>query len=319
MFCYWQVTTIFLTSLVIIVTLPYAFRYRTVAINTIVQSTNGTYINVTSVGVDLHELWKVKEFFLCYGWLIHVSFHTIPLLLLCFLNAFIIRALWRTREHSRKFPARRRITIMLVTVTLVFMVCVTPDAVMSTILGLGYTDSDYLVRGIREITDLLVTANSAVDFLLYCSFHEAFRQHFTRVLNCCSYRNNPNKATSEAAKISPRYFSNRPSPVFSQRNEPCDSGCVAPSRIAYEMKNYSSVCINQSVPRITEQDFNESAVSQQISCNNLVAYFSCCPGSVAPYNEHVISKRSHTLRDNEFCDVIVLQGVVNSSKKSTLL
>ena len=184
--------SIILTSLVVVINLPFLFRYRTIK----VINDDAFQPNVTSLvtnrssryDVAVRDLWKIEMFVSFYRWLTNVLFYMVPLLVLFILNSFIIRALWRTRQHQRKFPARRRITIMLVTVTLVFMVCVTPDAVMSTIFGFGYTDSDYLVRGVREITDLLVTANSAIDFLLYCSFHEAFRQHFTGVLKCCNIR-----------------------------------------------------------------------------------------------------------------------------------
>ena len=52
---------------------------------------------------------------------------------------------------------------------------------MSTFLGFGYTEDNYLVRGIREITDLLLAVNSSVNFILYCTFNKMFRKHFMLV------------------------------------------------------------------------------------------------------------------------------------------
>lgn len=179
-------TSIALTSAVVVITLPFAFRYRTADVTKTVEWENGTIVNITEADVELRELWRVEWLVNSYNWTINIVFYMLPLLLLFVMNSLIIRELWRTRQHHRKFPARRRITIMLVTVTLVFMACIAPDAVMSTVFGLGYTEANYLVKGVREITDLFVTVNSAVDFLLYCSFHEAFRQHFTGVLTSCT-------------------------------------------------------------------------------------------------------------------------------------
>jgi len=67
---------------------------------------------------------------------------------------------------------------MLVAVIGLFVVCVTPDAVMSTVFGLGYYDETYLVRSVREITDFLLTVNSACNFILYCAFNTVFRNRF---------------------------------------------------------------------------------------------------------------------------------------------
>ena len=36
---------------------------------------------------------------------------------------------------------------MLLSVILVFLICITPDAVMSTFFGYGYVEEDFLVKG----------------------------------------------------------------------------------------------------------------------------------------------------------------------------
>lgn len=79
---------------------------------------------------------------------------------------------------------------MLVSVIVVFIVCVTPDAIMSTVFGFGYYDSNDLVRAVREITDLLLTVNSATNFVLYCAFNKVFRHRFRKIVvgSCCRGR-----------------------------------------------------------------------------------------------------------------------------------
>lgn len=147
---------------------PLAFRYRTTRV-----CNNAT--NETSLDVETTELWQQDAFKTAFVYFHNVAFLIGPLLTLCVLNVFIIRTLRRSRLRSRRLALHRRVTLMLVTVTLVFMVCITPDAIMSTVFGLGYTDASYVVRAVREVTDLLLTVNASVNFFLYCAFHHAFR------------------------------------------------------------------------------------------------------------------------------------------------
>jgi hypothetical protein len=96
----------------------------------------------------------------------------------------------RIDKHAMRFAVhRRRIAVMLVTVVVMFTLCVTPDAVMSTVFGFGYYDEDYLIRGIREITDLLLAVNSAFNFVVYYAFNPAFRRRLRSTVYriCCCY------------------------------------------------------------------------------------------------------------------------------------
>jgi len=87
-------------------------------------------------------------------------------------------------DHRRRTmsPRNRRVTLMLVAVIGLFIVCVTPDAVMSTVFGLGYYDADYLARTVREFTDFLLTVNSAGNFVVYCAFNTVFRNRFRALI-----------------------------------------------------------------------------------------------------------------------------------------
>ncbi len=133
--------------------------------------------NRTTPRVEVTSLWKDKVFAMATTWIHNLLRSVIPLLILCVLNYYIILSLRHTKSTRKKLTNRNRITRTLISVIIVFVICITPDTIM-TFIGLGYTDANYLARAIREITDLLLTVNSAVNFVLYCIFNKAFRTQF---------------------------------------------------------------------------------------------------------------------------------------------
>lgn len=160
--------------------IPFVLRYRTVWL---VKANS----NTTELDVELTELWKDENFVKVYTWLTNLLRSIIPLCILVTFNFFIVQALRRTRTNKRKMTSRHRITLMLLSVIVLFLVCVTPDAIMSTFFGYGYYEANFLVRGVREITDLLLTVNSALNFVLYCTFNKIFRRNFVSLFckQCC--------------------------------------------------------------------------------------------------------------------------------------
>ena len=154
------------------VAVPSALRYRTVPVAT----PDGS--NATWLGVELTALWQDGAFVLVYNWLQSLLRSIVPLFILVFVNAFIINALRQTRAN-KKLASRNKITVMLIIVILFFLVCIIPDAVMSAFFNLGYVESDnYLVKGVREITDMLLAVNAAVNYPLYMIFNKIFRDQF---------------------------------------------------------------------------------------------------------------------------------------------
>lgn len=137
--------------------------------------------------LEVTELWQNALFDTGFTWVQNLLRSIIPLLILIVLNIFIIYGMRRCRIGRSKSVRTHRITIMLVFVILVFLVCITPDAVMSTFLGMGYHEEPYLQRGIREITDLLLLLNSAFNFVLYCIFNTIFWRNFVYLFcrRCC--------------------------------------------------------------------------------------------------------------------------------------
>ena len=159
------------------VAIPSAFRYKTVN----VVKLDDTGRNVTELDVELTELWQETEFVVPYTWLQSLLRSIIPLFILVFMNAFIINALRKTRAN-KKNAARHRITLMLIIVILFFLLCIIPDAVMSAFFQVGYTESqDFLVKAVREVTDMLLAVNAALNFLLYIVFNKIFRDQFLQL------------------------------------------------------------------------------------------------------------------------------------------
>ncbi|XP_059167611.1 neuromedin-U receptor 2-like isoform X2 [Physella acuta] len=167
--------------------LPSALRYRT--IRCVDQETKSTRLDV-----ELTDMWQNTLFVTIYTWCQNLLRSIIPLIALVILNACIITKLRRTKAKRRK-NARHRVTIMMIVVILVFLICITPDAILSTAFGFGYHESGYLTRAIREITDTLLAISAGVNFLIYCAFNHVFRKSFTRV--CCPVRRASNSWMTE--------------------------------------------------------------------------------------------------------------------------
>lgn len=155
--------------------LPSALRYRTV--RCIDRKTS-----MPRLEVELTEIWQNKLLTEAYEWIQNLLRSIIPLLVLVVLNVCIICALKRSKANRGRNP-RHRVTIMMIVVILVFLICITPDAILSTVFEFGYHEEGYLEKGIREITDSLLTINAAVNFIIYCVFNQVFRKSFARI--CC--------------------------------------------------------------------------------------------------------------------------------------
>ena len=62
---------------------------------------------------------------------------------------------------------------MLSSIILAYVVCMFPDAIM-TMMQFGYANESFLIRAVREITDLLLTINSAITFPICYHFSHEF-------------------------------------------------------------------------------------------------------------------------------------------------
>ncbi|KAH9514357.1 hypothetical protein Btru_028877 [Bulinus truncatus] len=191
--------------------LPSALRYRTIGCVDINS-------NLTKLDVELTEMWQNPVFVKTYTWAQNLLRSIIPLLVLVVLNTCIITALRRSQAKKRK-NARHRVTVMMIVVILAFLICITPDAIMSTVFGFGYhEETDYLPRGIREITDALLAVNAGVNFLIYCVFNQVFRKSFLHL--CCHKTRRNNTWMTELEESTYRRCSDAKSLIMSNNNSP---------------------------------------------------------------------------------------------------
>jgi len=114
--------------------IPSAFRYVLITVYDVCT-------NTTSYDVTLSSLGKDETFMMTYAWVQNLLRSIVPLFVLLVLNANIIHALRRKRQATGKiWRAKNRMSVMLIVVILVFMICVLPDAILSTCFGFGYAD-----------------------------------------------------------------------------------------------------------------------------------------------------------------------------------
>ncbi|GFO01462.1 FMRFamide receptor-like [Plakobranchus ocellatus] len=157
---------------------PSALRYE-------LRTIHDSVLNVTCSSVVQTALGRNRAFMIPYSWVQNSLRGMIPIFILVYLNVRIINELRKERVKGKKLNSRNRITLMLIVVVFMFLVCITPDAIMSTFLGKGYVEEEYHVKGIREITDSLLAVNSAVSFFLYISMSVIFRNTFIKIF--CSF------------------------------------------------------------------------------------------------------------------------------------
>lgn len=104
----------------------------------------------------------------------------LPLILLVYLNICIINVLVKTKMKNVNRQRNRRITMMLCCIVIIFVICIFPDCILS-MMHLGYVNESSLIRGIREITDLLLEINSASTFPICYYFSLQFRIIFKQL------------------------------------------------------------------------------------------------------------------------------------------
>ena len=172
------------------VAIPSAMRYKTVLLFD--NDTNLTYYDV-----NITPLWQDETFASVYNWVQNFLRCNIPLLILITLNTCIINSIRKSRANKRN-TARHRVTIMMIVVIMVFMICITPDAVMTTFFRYGYHEADYLVKGIREYSDTLLTLNAAINFVIYCLFSRTFMKNFVALF--CPHLSKKQAAIEEDQK-----------------------------------------------------------------------------------------------------------------------
>ncbi|CAF0783679.1 unnamed protein product [Brachionus calyciflorus] len=145
--------------------------------------TNKTY---TKVGESTLNGSKFK---IVYNYFNAMFRAFIPLVIIIYLDLKTIRIVYEKKMKNKsnnknlhkKEKSKSKITIMLIVIVLTFTICMFPDAIM-TMMQLGYANETYLVRTIREVTDLLLAINSATTFPICYYFSIQYRAKLKELL-----------------------------------------------------------------------------------------------------------------------------------------
>ncbi|XP_059148700.1 FMRFamide receptor-like [Physella acuta] len=139
---------------------------------------------------------------LYFGWLYFLVMCFIPLCSLAILNAFLIVAVRRSKKQRRDMNVRQsrenNVTIMLVSVVIVFIICQVPALIynMAYAIDTAKVESSAGWIVLSSFRNFLVMLNSAVNFILYCALGQKFRRTFVRTLCPCLVRRMPGRFQS---------------------------------------------------------------------------------------------------------------------------
>lgn len=137
-----------------------------------------------------------------FGWLYFLVMCFIPLCSLAILNAFLIMAVKRSKQQRRDMNVRQsrenNVTIMLVSVVMVFIICQVPALIYNMAYSIDMHKMTAFVGWVvlSDIRNFLVTLNSAINFILYCALGQKFRRTFVRTLCPCLMRQMPGRFQS---------------------------------------------------------------------------------------------------------------------------
>lgn len=114
----------------------------------------------------------------------------VPLAILAILNTCLVLAVKRSRVQQRTMNVRQcrenNVTIMLVSVVVVFMICQVPALVYNIAYSVNVAQTSSLSWEILSIVrNFLVTFNSSINFILYCAFGQKFRCIFIKTFCQC--------------------------------------------------------------------------------------------------------------------------------------
>ncbi len=138
------------------------------------------------------------RFYITWIWPVLADF--IPLLILVFINARLIKEL-RTAKKRRRRSCRgqtirdsnQKVTLTLVIIVLMFFFLVTPGEILRYFNP--YKSWGKIGHIIAEIANVAQSLNFAFNFVLYCVVSASFRQHVRAVFTFCAKKQSP--GTSE--------------------------------------------------------------------------------------------------------------------------
>ena len=151
-----------------------------------------------------------------YYWWFVALFTFTPLVLLSVFNSLLIKSVWEANKKRQMLSQTRvtgdaqkpnreqqRVTLMLISVVVIFLICQTPQAVLliyrSYVIANDMPYPADLIKIAGNICNLLVQINASVNFVLYSYFSRQFRRTFKTLM--CGWRNGWNRNSIRTLSI----------------------------------------------------------------------------------------------------------------------
>ncbi|KAJ8949980.1 hypothetical protein NQ318_002389, partial [Aromia moschata] len=152
-------------------------------------------INTTSTLIDNNveptKLGQNEVYKSFINWYSAVVFVLLPLVLIATFNCFLINAVYRSQrmrrtmtnsQESISYSNEKRITVMLISVVILFIVCHTPSSIylIFNVFHESTTKKELNIE-LRNIFNFFQIFNASCNFLLYCFMSKKFRSTFKQL------------------------------------------------------------------------------------------------------------------------------------------
>ena len=190
--------------IVLIITFPEFFQFR-------VTGEFDPVSNTTKVVRHTTEFAKRTSYTVGYVYINMALFTFIPLVMLLVFNSLLVNAvLYAARQrrdnlctvrtdNQQRQQREQQITVMLISVVMVFLVCQLPQAITNLYMAYMMATNPspgmvlrYRLLIVGNVCNLLVMINSSCNFILYSSFSTKFRCTFRRIFCRCLHKT-PNR------------------------------------------------------------------------------------------------------------------------------
>ncbi|CAH1783894.1 unnamed protein product [Owenia fusiformis] len=181
--------------------------------------------NITFVHVKNTELFDNATYMVIYTSIIDgLLFTVLPFILLVVLNVYLICEVRRSSSFLRRNTLNDsdnsiqkeefQITLMLISVIVVFFICQAPMVIFTSLFNLNKTRIINTITPtlftFMSVSKLLITIKSAVNFVLYCWFSEKFWQTFKKIVcvqKCSNHYHSIFSSEHNTVRSSNRNFS----------------------------------------------------------------------------------------------------------------
>ena len=178
-----QKHVVIVTILSILYNLPRFFESKIVTVWDPYRNRSADVTTLSDIGCN--QIYQILYTNVLYC----IVMFLVPLITLIILNTLLIKALRRTKKkrammltsssNSMQSRSEDDITLVLIVVVVVFVVCQTPALVTQVLMSLMSETSRSCPSPFfyyERISDLMVVANSSMNFLIYCFCSIKFRQ-----------------------------------------------------------------------------------------------------------------------------------------------